>query len=200
VHIGIVFLLITVVSGETLLGVGNVKSTIRGTLEGAEDAASGGGSTTSNIEKGTEGTLVIIYLIDVVGLLSNLSGDNLGIDLGVSLIDFIEADLLEETTGDEKSSTVSSCVVLVSTLKSVTGEFTGGGLGEDTISVNEGVDDLADDDLVGETDDETVLGGLVLVLRLAHETLALTVVGASFTATTELDLESAEVCLALLNP
>jgi hypothetical protein len=39
-------------------------------------------------------------------------------------------------------------------------------MGKDAISVNEGVCNLADDKSVGETYDETVLGGLVLVLCL----------------------------------
>jgi len=69
---------------------------------------------------------------------------------------------------------------------------------KDAISVNEGVCNLADNESVGETNDETVLGGLVLVLCLGTKTFTLTVIGTSLTATTELDLETAEVCLALL--
>jgi len=50
---------------------------------------------------------------------------------------------------------------------------------------------------VGETNHETVLGRLVLVLVLADEALALTVVGLSFAATAKLDLVTREVRLVL---
>jgi hypothetical protein len=47
--------------------------------------------------------------------------------------------------------------------------------------------------LVGESDDQTVLGRLVFVLVLANKSLALTVIRFSFAATSELDLISREV-------
>jgi len=167
VHIRIVLLSITVVSRETLLGMRNVESTISSSLESTKDTASSSGSTASYIQKSTEGALVLIDLIDVVGLLANLARNNFGIHLGVSLVDIIESNLLEETTSTEESGTVGSSVVLKSYGKSVTAKLGGGGRGEDAISVNEGVCDLADYVSVGETDDETVLGGLVLVLCLS---------------------------------
>jgi len=200
VHIGIVLLRITIISRETLLRMGDIKSSISGSLKGTEDTASGGGGTTSYIKKGTERTLVLINLINIVSLLSDLTGDNFSINLGVSLVYLIETDLLQKTTSDKKSGTVSSGVVLKSTFKSVTSKFLGSGLGKDTISINEGVYNLADDLGVGETYYKTVLGGLVLVLSLTYKTLTLTVVGTSLTTTTELNLETAEISLALLNP
>ena len=66
---------------------------------------------------------------------------------------------------------------------------------DDTVAVNETVDNLADNLLVGEANDQTVLGRLVLVLGLAYQTLALTVIRLAFTATTEFDLVAAVIRL-----
>ena len=57
---------------------------------------------------------------------------------------------------------------------------------------------MADNLGVGETNDKTVLGGLVLVLVLGAKTLTLTVIGLSLASTTELDLEPREVGFVLL--
>ena len=104
---------------------------------------------------------------------------------------------MEETTSAQKSSTVGGGVVLKTNIQSVTGELVGTGRGQDTVTIDERVSNLANDLTVGETDDETVFGRLVLVLGLAAETLTLTVVGTSLAATTELNLEALVVRLGL---
>jgi len=158
VRIGIVFLGITVVSRESLLGVRNVQTTVGGSLEGSEDAVSGGSGLAAYIQKGTEGSLVVIDFLDIVGLVVVFGLDNFGIDLGVSLVDVIKSKLLEETTGAKKTSAVSGGVVLQTNGKSVTSELGGLSLAEDAISIDQGVSDLADNLGVGETNDESVLG------------------------------------------
>mmetsp|Transcript_28688 Transcript_28688/g.61177 ORF Transcript_28688/g.61177 Transcript_28688/m.61177 type:complete len:241 (+) Transcript_28688:245-967(+) len=190
VHISIVILGITIVTRETLLRVRDVKSTIGGTLQGTEDTASSGSGLATNIQKGTEGTLVFVDLVDVVSGLSNLGGDNISINLVITFVNIIQTNLLEETTSTEQSSAVSSGVVLKSNIQAVTRELGRGSRSEDAISINEGVSNLADDLTVGETDDDTVLGRLVLVLCLAAKSLTLTVVGLSLATTTEFDLEA----------
>mmetsp|Transcript_5530 Transcript_5530/g.8917 ORF Transcript_5530/g.8917 Transcript_5530/m.8917 type:complete len:301 (+) Transcript_5530:77-979(+) len=188
VHISIVLLRITVVSRETLLGMRNVKSTISGTLQGTENTASSGGGLASNIQQGPEGTLVLIHLIHIVGSLTNGSGDDVAVHLIIALINIIQSNLLEQTTSAQKSGAVSGSIVLKSNTQSISGQLVRAGRGKDAISINETVGNLADDLTVGETHDETVLGRLVLILCLAAETLALTVVGLTLTATTVLDL------------
>jgi hypothetical protein len=69
-------------------------------------------------------------------------------------------------------------------------------LGQDAVAIDERIGDLANDLGVGETDDKTVLGTLVLVLVLRTQTLALTVIGLSLAAATELDLVPREITLA----
>lgn len=71
------------------------------------------------------------------------------------------------------------------------------GVAEDTVSIDEGVGDLADHIPVGETYDEAVLGSLVLILVLGTHLPALTVVGLSLATTAEFDLEAGEVGLTL---
>ena len=61
---------------------------------------------------------------------------------------------------------------------------------EDLVTANLGVDDLGDDVLVGEADDEAVLGRIVLVLRLGDQPLTGIVIGcAQSVADLEGDLE-----------
>ena len=72
-------------------------------------------------------------------------------------------------------------------------------MAEDSITVYQGVGNLADNLGVGETNDKTVLGGLVLVLVLGAKTLTLTVVSLSLAAATELDLVPGEVGFAFLD-
>jgi hypothetical protein len=199
VHIGIILFGVTVVSRETLVVVRDIKSTVSSSLKSPENTASSGSSTTSNIKKSTEWTLILVNFINVVSLLSNLGLHNLGVNLSVTLIDLIKTNLLQKTTGYKKTGTVCSRVVLKTNLKSVTLKFLRTSLSKDTVSVNERVSNLTDNVSVGETNNKTVLGRLVLVLSLAAETFALTVVGTSLTATTELNLVAAEVGFALLN-
>ena len=70
--------------------------------------------------------------------------------------------------------------------------------GKNKVTLQTRVHNLYDNLLVGEADDETVLGGVVLVLRLGDETLASVVVRLPFTPPTVLDLETGEVRVRLL--
>jgi len=200
VHVSVVLLGVTVVAGEALLRVRDVETAIGGTLEGAKDTAPRGGGLAADVEEGAEGSLILVYLVDVVGLLADLGANDLAIDLGVALVNIIEANLLKETTGTKETSAVGGTVVLKTDLEAVTGKLLGVSLAKDAITVDEGVGDLADDLGVGETNDQTVLGALVLVLGLSAKALALTVVSPSLAATAELDLVTAEVCLGFLHP
>mmetsp|Transcript_31028 Transcript_31028/g.74978 ORF Transcript_31028/g.74978 Transcript_31028/m.74978 type:complete len:274 (-) Transcript_31028:85-906(-) len=199
VHVGIVLLGVTVVARETLFGVGDIKTAIGCTLQGTEDSVSGGRWLTSNIQQTAEGTLVVIDFLYVVCLVVIFSRDDVSVDFGVTLIDIVESDLLKQTACDEEASAVSGGVVLQPDVQPVPSQFGRLGLAEDAVTIDQGVRDLADHLRVGEPDDETVLGRLVLVLVLGAQTLTLTVVGLTFTATTELDLVPRKVRLGLLD-
>lgn len=199
VHIGVVLLGITVVSRESFLGVGNVESSIRGSLESSKDAISCSCCLASNIQEASEGAFVIIDLVHEIRLFVVLGAHNLTVDFGVSLVDIIESELGQQTTSNKKAGAVGGGVVLQTNLESVAGKLLGSSLAQDAISVNEGIGDLANHLLVGESNDKTVLGGLVLVLVLSTQALALTVVGSALAAATKLHLVTGEVGPVLLD-
>mmetsp|Transcript_22629 Transcript_22629/g.54655 ORF Transcript_22629/g.54655 Transcript_22629/m.54655 type:complete len:207 (-) Transcript_22629:38-658(-) len=166
----------------------NIESAIRGSLQGTEDTAAGGGGLASDIKEGAERTLVLVDLINVVSGLAIGGGDDVAINLVVALVNVVQSYLLEETARDQQSRAVARGVVLETDGQSVAGELVRARRGEDAIAIDEGVRDLADDLTVREAHDEAVLGGLVLVLGLAAQALALTVVGLTLTATPVFDL------------
>ena len=76
----------------------------------------------------------------------------------------------------------------------VTRELLRGRGAENEVALEARVDDLHNYLLVGEADDQAVLGRVVLVLGLGHETLAGVVVGLAGPAARVLDLEAAANC------
>jgi hypothetical protein len=169
--VGVQLLGLHVIAGETLLGVGDEDATVGGTLEGAEDAGTGGGAGKTNVEEGLEGAALA-----VVGLGGLGEGE-----LTVSLLDtgevLVEADLLQDTAGEEETGGVGSGPVGETVLDAIGAELVGVGGGKDLVARDLRGDDLGDDVLVGEADDQAVLGGVVLVLGLGDEALAGVVVG-----------------------
>ena len=172
-------------TGESLLGVGDEDSTIRGTLKGTEDTGTSGSALQTNIEEALEGTGLVIT--------EGLNLGHLTIGLGNTLVLVSKTEDGKSTTGDEETSGVSGGPVGKTGLDTVAGELLGGSLGEDVVTVDLGVDDLAGDVTVGETNDKAVLGSVVLVLGLRNETLARVVVGTTLSSTTVLDLVTREV-------
>jgi len=197
VHLGVVFLGVSVVSRESLLRVWDVKSSVSGSLEGSEDSGTSGGGLGSNIQQTSERFLLVVDFSNEVLLLVVLSGDDVSIDFSVSFVGLIKSNLLQQSSGAQKTSGISSGVVLKSDFKSVSAEFGRGGLAHNSITIDHGVSDLADNELVGESDDESVLRGLVLGLVLSAQSLSLSVVGLSLASSAVLGLESGEVGLVL---
>jgi len=201
VQIGVVLLGVTVVPRESLFGVRDIQTTICGSLEGSEETVSSGGGLATDIQQGTEGTLVIVHLFNVVRLLIVFGRHDLTVYLGVSLVEFIESNLLEETTGTEKTGAVGGGVVLQADGESVSVKLGGLSLTKDAITIDQSVSNLADNLGVGETDNKPVLGRLVLVLVLATQSLSSTVIGLTLASASELDLVPRKVGLgfSLLN-
>lgn len=169
--IGIELLGLHIVTRESLLGVGDEDTTVRGTLHGTEDTGTSGGSGKTNVEEGLERSSLA-----VVGLGGLGEGE-----LTISLLDtskvLVEAELLQDTAGDEETGGVSSSPVGKTVLNAVGLELVGVGRDEDLVTSDLGAHDLHDDVLVGESDDESVLGRIVLVLGLGDEALSGVVVG-----------------------
>lgn len=174
-HLGIGSLLISLVAGEALLSVGNVHTTIDGTLEGSKELATGGGATETNIKEGLEGTGTL-FLIKLSSL---------------------ETKLVDGTTSAQQTSAVGSSPVGQTNFDTKGGELMSIGSSQDLITGQLGINKLTNHISVGEANDKAVLGSVVLVLILDDETLTGIVVRLSLTATTVLDLVTLEVGLVL---
>lgn len=183
--VGIELLGLDIVTGKSLLGVGDKKTTVGGTLHGTEDTGTGGGSLQTNIEEDLEGAALAIVGLGGLGELV----------LTISLLNtsevLIEAELLEGTAGDEKTGSVSGGPVGETVLDTVGLELVRVGRDEDLVARDLRGHDLADDVLVGEADDQAVLGSIVLVLGLGDEALSGVVIGLALLAALVLGLVAA---------
>jgi hypothetical protein len=161
-------LALNVETGETVLTVGNVDTTIGSTLDGTEKTGTGGGTLETNIKESLEGTGTI---------LNSLSHGDSTIGLSDTLVLLVKTELGKSAASDKKTSSVGSSPVGQTTLDAVAGKFVRIGSSKNVIALELGIDDLADDVSVGETDDQSVLGRVVLVLGLNDKTLTSVVVG-----------------------
>ena len=173
-ELGVELLGLHVVAREALLGVGDEDATVRGTLHGTEDAGTGRGALEADVEEGLEGAALA-----VVGL-GSLGEGELTIGLLNTLEGLVEAELGEDTAGDEETSAVGSSPVGETVVDAIGAELVRVGRGEDLVASELRGHDLHDDVAVGEADDEAVLGRPILVLGLSDEALAGVVVGLSF--------------------
>lgn len=186
--IGIELLGLHVVTGESLLRVGDEDATVGSTLEGTEDTGTSGGAGKTNVEEGLEGAALLAVLLGglgeaelTVGLLNTSEG-------------LVEAELLEGTAGDQETSGVGGGPVGETVLDAVGAELVGVRRDEDLVAADLGSHELGDDVLVGETDDQAVLGRIVLVLGLGDEALTGVVIGLALTTALELGLVAAAGC------
>jgi hypothetical protein len=188
------FGLFDVVAWESLLLVRNEEAAIASALHGTENSVTGGGSGKTDIEECLEWAA----LLEVLSVLHRV---HVTVDLGLALIHGVHADVLEgqEATSGEEASAVGSSVVGVTGVDTEAGELARVGSDEGLITFDRGVDDLADDALVGPANDETVLLAVVLILLLDHEASASLVIGLAFTATAPLGLVAFAVSLVLQN-
>ena len=186
--LGVELLGLDVESGETVLGVGDEDTTVGGTLHGTEDTGTSGGTDKTNVKEGLEGT---------AGTLVGLDGLS-ELVLTVGLLDTSEllgqAELGEDTAGEEQTGGVGGSPVGQTLGETVALELVGVGAGQDLVARDLRVDDLSDDIAVGETDDHAVLGRVVLVLGLGDQALTGIVVGLTLTATAVLSLVATVRC------
>lgn len=189
--LGVELLGLHVVTGESVLGVGNEDTTVGGTLHDTEDTGTGGGSGKTNIKEGLEGSALLTVL------LGGLGQGVLSIGLLNTSEGLVKAELLQDTAGEEETGGIGGGPVGKTVLNAVGAELVGVGGGEDLVTSNLGGDDLGDDVAVGEADDQAVLGRVVLVLGLGDQTLARIVVGLSFATALVLRLEAAAKTISL---
>jgi hypothetical protein len=164
----IVGLGLNVVTRETRAGVGDVETTVGGTLQGTKDTGTSRGAGNTDVKEGLEGTGT---------LLVGLSLLDSAIGLGDTLVLVSKAKLGQDTAGKEQTGGVGSRPVGQTTLDAVAGKLVGVGSGQDKVTLELGVHDLADNVTVGEANHQSVLGRVVLVLGLDDQPLASVVVG-----------------------
>jgi len=177
-------------SRESLGGVGDVDTGIGTALEDTEDSSTSRGSGKTGIQVASEGSLLggVSLLVELVT-----------VNFDLTLVHGVKTELLEDSSADQKTGGVGSGVVGKTNGDSVSRKLVGVGRGDDDISLESSVSDLGDDVLVGDSDNKSVLGGVVLVLVLDTESLSGKVVGLSLSTSLELWLVSLEVRLVLLN-
>jgi hypothetical protein len=189
--LGVELTLLLVEAREAVGLVGDSDATVDDTLHDTEDLGTSGGAGKTDVEDGAEReaafTFVVLLVTDFL-------------EFTVSLETFELVGNLEggkSAASEEKTGGVSGGVVGQTVVKTELREFVSIGSLENLVTDDFSVNDLGDDVLVGETDNEAVLGSTVLCLVLEDHLAASTEVCLTFTATTVLDLEALEVSLVL---
>lgn len=168
--LGVELLALDIVSWETVFRVWDKDATIASTLHGCKDLAAGRGSLQADIKEGLERTWAILDSLDF--LLCTIW-------LGKSFIFVGETKLGERTACDKEASSVGCSPVGQSMLDAILWQLMRVGRSEDKVSLDLGIDDLADDVLVCEADNKSVFWRVVFVLGLRNQALASIVVGLS---------------------
>ena len=158
----------------------NVKTSITGSLKGTEDSGTSGGSLDTNIHKGLEWSLISIAFNE----------EHFTINLIVGLVHFSESDLLQKSSGNEKTSAVASGVVGKTSSKTVLLELSGISSAENLITSHGGVDNLSDDSSASSSNDKSIFLRVVLVLSLASKSSSSIEIGLSLSSSLWLDLHS----------
>jgi hypothetical protein len=168
--------------------VGDENASVRSTLQGTEDTGTSRCAGKTNIKESLEWSAGFVTILGRLGKLV------LSISLRNTLEILIQAELLENATGNEKASAVCGSPVGKTVFDTVGLELVGVCSSEDLVAGDLGGYDLDDDIAVGEADDETILGRIVLVLGLGDETLASVVIGLSNTTALVLGLVATGDC------
>lgn len=179
------FLGFDVVSGEAVLGVRDIHSTVGCTLHGGEHTGTSGSAVETDVEESLEWA---------AGTLVSLGGFGESVlALGLFFTDevLVKTQLLQSAAGQEQTGGVGGRPVGEAVLDAITLELVGVSASKDLVAGDLSGDQLGDDVAVGEADDQAVLGRVVLVLGLGDQTLAGIVVGLSLATALELGLEAA---------
>jgi len=188
--LGVEFLGFGVVAGESVRAVWNVETTIGSTLHGTKDTGTGGGANETDVQEGLEWAAWLVSLGGFGEFVLTIGFFNTWEVL-------VELELLQDSAGEEEASGVGGGPIGEAVLDSVALEFVGVGGLDDFVSSDFSSDDLADDVLVGESNDKSVLWSIVLVSSLGDQLLAGIVVGFTLSSALVLHLVSAEVGIVL---
>ena len=117
----------------------------------------------------------------------------------ITSVGLVKAELLQNTAGDQQTDSVGGRPVSETVLDAVAGQLVGVGSSQNDVTGDLGRNDLGNNVLLGETDNQPVLGAVVLGLVLGDQPLAGVVVSLTFTTTTERSLETRVVRSSLLD-
>lgn len=143
-------------TGESLLAVGDVKSSINGSLHGSEHSGTSGGVGQTNIQDTFEWSYILI-----LGELLGFASDFLGSGVFLVQLEFVENSSCNQQTGG-----VACSVVGQTNLSSVEWELVRVSSLYNNISLDSGEDNLADDIVVGQSNNQSVFRAVVLVFVL----------------------------------
>ena len=189
--VSVVLVFILVGTGETLGVVGDVQTTVNGSLEGTEDSVTSGGGHQTDVQDGLEGVLAIHVVVD--------HGVVFTVDFSLAFVLLVQFVFLEESAGAEETGGISGGIVGQTAGDSVLLEFAGLGLGNDLVTFKSGKDNLANDLVGGDTGHESILGSVVFILVLHGETLAGIIISLAFSSSSEFGLEALEVGVVLVD-
>lgn len=132
-------LALRVVSGETILRMGDVKTTVRSTLHGTKDTGTGGGLVETNIQVALE--WAARFIVIALGSLRKLVLSVRCLDTSESLV---KAELGQSSASEEKTSGIGSSPVCQTVLDAVALELMGISGSENLVTDNLRGDNLAD--------------------------------------------------------
>jgi len=185
---GVEFLLLLVVADESLLIVIDVDTTVGGTLHGGKNTGTSGGTCKTDIEEGLEWTASLLEFLDLV---------KLSVDLFLALVLVSQVEASQQATSAQKTSGIGGGIVGQTESDSMSLELMGIGAGKNNVTDHLGGGNLAANVLVANAYDESVFGAVVLVLVLADQSLAGTVVSLTLPSSTVFGLEAFEVSSVL---
>merc|ERR1712018_681167 len=187
-NFGIELASLIIISREPLCTMRNFQTTISSPLQSTEDTCTSRSAHQSYIQETMEGTWLVIFRLHHVLIT---------IYLGLSLVDFVEFQLLEHSSSQQQTCTVGSGIVSQTDLHTITWQLMGIGSAYNLISLNFSIGDLTADVLVREAYYHAVFGSIILVFILNTKSFTCKVICLSFTSSSVLHLITLEVSLVL---
>jgi hypothetical protein len=176
-------------TGESLLVVGYVETTIGSTLHGTENTVTSGGADETDIKVSLEGASVVVLFVP--------NGEQLAVNLGLTFVEGGHVLKRKKATSEEETSGVGRGVVGETGSDTESLEFLRISAAHGKITLYGGIDNGSDDSAVGTSDTESVLLLVVLVLVLENKAATCLVVGLTLATTEELGLVAGAVGAAL---
>ena len=142
-------------AGESFLRVGDEDATIARSFERTKDSRAGRRALETNVQ-------VCLEWPGSVLITNGCSHGDLAGGLFHTLVFVRETKLVECSAGDEETGSIGRTPVGEAVVDAIAGELFGTSCSKDEVSLQTGVDYLANNFLVGETDNKTVFGSVTV--------------------------------------